>query len=58
MKKVYAETLKWLREVELAEDLAGGRRGCFLDHMPDDLVESMIRNNVTLVYRNPPYEQT
>jgi len=57
MREVYAETLKWLREVELAEDLAGGRRGCFLDKMPDDLIETMIRNNVTLVYRKTSSEQ-
>ena len=54
MKEVYAKTLEWLREVELAEDLAGGHRGCLLGKMPDDLIESMIRNNVTLVYKEPP----
>ena len=50
----YEKTLEWLEEVELAEDLAGGSRGCFLDKMPDDLVEALVANNVTLVYRKPP----
>ena len=57
MKEVYAKTLKWLREVELAEDLAGGCRGCLLDKIPQDLVEVMIANNVTMVYKKPSNEQ-
>ena len=57
MIEVYAKTLKWLREVEFAEDSAGGCRGCILDKMPQDLIEVMIANNVTMVYRKPPSEQ-